>query len=173
MSDELNRVKRRGINNNSKQINDLINNRNSHMPLLDFITNSASNLIDSIGNIVDDLVTTDEEKQQLKNKLAKELNNYKLSVLQAQNEYEKELTSRLKYDMTSDSWLSKNIRPISLAFLLIAVVTLAYSTVFILPNEINEMLKEWIDLFKTLLITVVGFYFGSRGIEKIKSIKNE
>jgi hypothetical protein len=72
--------------------------------------------------------------------------------------------------MTSDSWLSKNIRPLSLAFLLVAVVGLAYSSVFLLDNETNSNLLEWIDLFKTLLITVVTFYFGSRGFEKIKSI---
>ena len=142
------------------------------MGFINFLTTSASDLVGTIGNIIDDVVTTDEEKLKLKNALQKEMNHYKLAVRQAENDYERELTERLQSDMTSDSWLSKNIRPLSLAFLLIMVIGLAYSSVFILPNETNQMLKEWIDLFKTLLITVVTFYFGSRGIEKVQKMKN-
>lgn len=141
------------------------------MAIWDFLSEGASKLVDSIGSIIDNVSTTDEEKLELKNALSEKINEFKLQVMQKENDYEKELTERLKSDMTSDSWLSKSARPFILIFLTVMTLILAYLTVFILPNETNEMLKEWIDLLKLLLLTVYGFYFGSRGIEKIQKMK--
>lgn len=133
---------------------------------------NVSEAIDSIGNVIDNLSTTDEEKLEAKAKLMQISNQLKIATMKSSSEYEQQLTERLKADMTSDSWLSKSIRPFALAFLTVGVIALAYASIFILPNEINQMLSEWIDLFKTLLITVYTFYFGSRGIEKIKAMRN-
>jgi hypothetical protein len=79
----------------------------------------------------------------------------------------KNISDRWKYDMESDSFLSKNIRPLSLGFL-----TLAMTCFIILDSSsINFNIDPvWVDLLKTLLVTVYLAYFGSRGVEKFKKI---
>lgn len=81
---------------------------------------------------------------------------------------------RLKTDMTSDSWLSKNVRPLSLIFLTVAVTALAYGTIF--NSELTEAqqsaLDVWVPFFTMLMLTVYGFYFGSRGLEKIQKVRS-
>ena len=78
----------------------------------------------------------------------------------------KEISNRWESDMTSDSWLSKNTRPLALLYLTIAM------TLFIVLDSATEIVinNSWIDLLKSLLITVYVAYFGSRGIEKVKKI---
>ena len=87
------------------------------------------------------------------------------------SEYDKEITQRYASDMMSDSWLSKNIRPLALAFLTVATVILAYLTIFILDASDVEFLKPWINLLQYLLFFIYAFYFGSRGFEKVQEIK--
>jgi hypothetical protein len=79
-----------------------------------------------------------------------------------------ETTKRWESDMTSDSWLSKNTRPLALLFLTLS------TTIFIVLDSSTEMVINnlWIDLLKTLLVTVYVAYFGSRGMEKVKNIGN-
>jgi len=78
---------------------------------------------------------------------------------------EKEITSRWQADMKSDSWLSKNIRPLVLAFLVISTVLL----IFIDAGAINFVVEQkWTDLLQLVLITVIGAYFGGRSFEKVK-----
>ena len=78
-----------------------------------------------------------------------------------------EVSNRWKSDMSSDSWLSKNTRPLTLLFL-----TLMTTLFVILDSTFSDFIvgQEWIDLLKTLLTTVYVAYFGSRGIEKYKKI---
>ena len=80
-----------------------------------------------------------------------------------------EVTKRWSSDMTSDSWLSKNIRPIVLAWLVIFV------SLFAVVDSIESIdftvEAAWITLFSTLLVTVIVSYFGSRGVEKYQKIK--
>ncbi len=80
-----------------------------------------------------------------------------------------EVSKRWDSDMTSDSWLSKNIRPIVLAWLVIFV------SLFAVVDSINTIdftvEAAWITLFSTLLVTVIVSYFGSRGVEKYQQIK--
>ncbi len=142
------------------------------MSFWDFITGNASKVIDSVGNAIDKLSTTDEEKLALRNQLEKEMNNFKLQVIQAQNEYEKQLTERLKADMTSDSWLSKNVRPLMIIFLSVATIILAYATIFLLSADEISKVKAWLPLLTSLLITAYSFYFGGRTYEK-KQIINK
>ena len=81
-----------------------------------------------------------------------------------------EVTKRWESDMKSDSWLSKNTRPMTLIFLTISLV------IFILLDSsslVFSIEEGWIDLMKSLLITVYVAYFGSRGAEKFKSISNK
>ena len=137
------------------------------MKILNLFTDGVSKVVDSVGNILDDLVTTDEEKKQIKLQIQEEINKFKNSQIDALMDHEREITKRHSADMKSDSWLSKNIRPLCLAFLTLATVLLAYLTIFILPVEKVALIEPWQDLLKILLITAYGFYFGSRGMEKI------
>ena len=78
-----------------------------------------------------------------------------------------EISKRWTADMSSDSWLSKNTRPMTLIFLTVSSVFL------IILDSLNidfGVSTEWIDLLKSLLITVYVAYFGSRGINKYKYI---
>ena len=79
-----------------------------------------------------------------------------------------EITKRWSSDMQSDSWWSKNIRPLSLAFL-----TLALFLYIILDSALEgfKIEKEWIDLLSSLLLLVYGGYYGARAVEKVTKIK--
>ena len=79
----------------------------------------------------------------------------------------KEISSRWRADMKSDSWLSKNTRPLALVFLTASAVFMMAVDSFHLQFDVDE---SWIDLLKTLLVTVYVAYFGSRGAEKITKI---
>ena len=118
----------------------------------------AADLVKSVGGVLDGLHTSDEEK------LAAELKVKEL-VSQYETQMEKEITSRWQADMKSDSWLSKNIRPLVLAFLVISTVLL----IFIDAGAINFVVEQkWTDLLQLVLITVIGAYFGGRSLEKVK-----
>lgn len=144
----------------------------------------GADLASTVGNVIDELVTSDEEmaiseNQKLKIQTAYEVKMRELLVnldrQQAQHEenLEGELTERLKMDMKSDSWLSKNIRPMALIFMTITVAILAFATVFNsgLTDEQIEALKIWTSFFTILMGIIYSFYFGSRGIEKIQKIR--
>ena len=81
-----------------------------------------------------------------------------------------EVSKRWESDMKSDSWLSKNTRPLSLIFL--SVMTIAFIWVDSHESISFTVEQEWIGLLKTLTTTVYVAYFGSRGAEKFKTISN-
>ncbi len=81
-----------------------------------------------------------------------------------------EISKRWDSDMKSDSWLSKNTRPLTLIFLTVSMVLLIFSDSI---GDSFEVDSGWVDLLKSLLITVYVAYFGSRGAEKFKSISNK
>jgi hypothetical protein len=111
-----------------------------------------------VGNVIDDLHTSKEEKLAAELKVKELISNY-------ETEMEKTITDRWKADMQSDSWLSKNIRPMTLAFLVISTVLM----IFIDAGTINFVVEEkWTDLLQIVLITVIGAYFGGRSLEKVK-----
>ena len=116
----------------------------------------ASELVNSVGGVVDKFVTTKEEKLEAKRKL-KEL------ILSHEAQMEKNITDRWSADMNSDSWLSKNVRPMVLIFLVVSTVLM----IFIDAGAINFTVEEkWTDLLQLVLITVIGAYFGGRSLEK-------
>lgn len=86
-----------------------------------------------------------------------------LALIQLDIENEKEITKRHQADMTSDSWLSKNVRPMALVFL-----TFLLASVLILDSSLTtfNVDEAYIALLKTLLLTIFIFYFGDRGIQK-------
>jgi hypothetical protein len=78
-----------------------------------------------------------------------------------------EVSKRWVSDMKSDSWLSKNTRPMTLIFLTVSMVILVLLDSFNIEFSVST---GWVDLLKSLLITVYVAYFGSRGAEKFKQI---
>ena len=118
----------------------------------------AAELVKGIGGVVDNLHTSGEEKLEAERKIKELIANYEV-------EMEKNITSRWEADLKSDSWLSKNVRPLVLIFLIICTMLL----IFIDAGTINfEVKSSWVDLLQLVLITVIGAYFGGRSLEKVK-----
>ena len=121
----------------------------------------AADLINSVGDVVDNLHTSKEEKLAAQHKIKKLVANYEI-------EMEKNITDRWKADMNSDSWLSKNVRPMILIFLVVSTVLM----IFIDAGTIQFTVEQkWTDLLQLVLITVIGAYFGGRSFEKSKKSK--
>ena len=80
-------------------------------------------------------------------------------------EMQKQVTERWKVDMNSDSWLSKNIRPLVLVFLVVSTVLLIFIDGGVISFKVED---KWTDLLQLVLITVIGAYFGGRSLEKVK-----
>ena len=97
-----------------------------------------------------------------------EQKEHALAVMQLDIEEMKGVSERWGSDMKSDSVLSKNVRPLSLIFLTLATVILIYIDSFSIRVEVPT---EWVELLKSLLLGIYIAYFGSRGLEKYKSIK--
>ena len=102
------------------------------------------------------------------NGMSEEQRVYALQVMQLDIEEMKGVTQRWSSDMKSDSYLSKNVRPLSLIFLSVSTVVLIYLD-FFFGDEI-DVPAEWIELLKSLLLGVYIAYFGSRGLEKYRTI---
>ena len=131
-----------------------------------FLKEKAPKILDSIGDllpnqgvygIVKNLISQDEALPVKDKEEA-------LRLLDLDLEEMKGVTERWKYDMASDSWLSKNTRPLALIYLTVCM------TLFIVFDSIQllfDMKAAWIDLLQTLLVTVYVAYFGSRGAEKV------
>tara|TARA_R100000544_G_scaffold36972_1_gene26597 strand:- start:1063 stop:1512 length:450 start_codon:yes stop_codon:yes gene_type:complete len=92
---------------------------------------------------------------------------FAITVMQLDIQEMESVSERWSSDMKSDSLLSKNVRPLSLIFLTVTTVILIYLDSF---NEDISVPSEWIELLKSLLLGIYIAYFGSRGIEKYKSI---
>ena len=121
-------------------------------------SSGATELIKGVGGVLDNLITSKEEKLEAERKVKDLVANYEI-------EMEKNITERWKMDMQSDSWLSKNIRPLVLVFLVVSTVLM----IFIDAGTINFIVEDkWTDLLQLVLITVIGAYFGGRSLEKVK-----
>lgn len=145
-------------------------------------SSGTAKVVDSVGNALDGLFTSDEERLDAQDRIEKTKMEVKKIMMDFEREQlkhiervETELSNRHKEDMRSDSWLSKNIRPMTLIFLTLAMVVLAYMTTFDsdLTQEQIKVLESWSSVLMPLLMMVYGFYFGSRGLEKIFKIRAE
>ena len=118
----------------------------------------AADLVKGVGGVIDNLHTSAEEKLEAERKIKELVANYQI-------EMEKNITSRWEADLKSDSWLSKNVRPLVLIFLIVCTMLL----IFIDAGAIKFNVKDsYIDLLQLVLITVIGAYFGGRSLEKVK-----
>jgi len=122
----------------------------------------SGGVIKEIGNVIDKLTTTEEERLEVKKQIQQILED-------ADTKAQLEVSKRWEADMKSDSFLSKNIRPMILIYLTVIFTSLAF-----FDGNIGEfgLAKEYIPIFQTLLVTVYGAYFVGRTWEKAKSIKN-
>jgi len=121
-------------------------------------SSGAGELIKNVGGVIDNLHTSKEEKLEAEAKI-KDL------VMGYEAEMQKQVTERWKMDMQSDSWLSKNIRPLVLIFLVVSTVLLVFIDAGVIAFEVKA---SWVDLLQLVLITVIGAYFGGRSLEKVK-----
>ena len=118
----------------------------------------AGKLVENVGGVLDNLTTSKEEKLEAQRKIKEIIANYEV-------EMDKNVTDRWNADMNSDSWLSKNVRPMVLIFLVVCTVLL----IFIDAGHLKFNVKEsYVDLLQIVLITVIGAYFGGRSLEKRK-----
>jgi len=116
----------------------------------------AADLVKGVGGVIDNLHTSKEEKLEAEQKIKELVASYEI-------EMEKNITDRWKSDMNSDSWLSKNVRPMVLIFLVVCTVLMIFIDAGTIAFEVEE---KWTDLLQLVLITVIGAYFGGRSFEK-------
>ena len=118
----------------------------------------AKELVEGVGGVLDNLTTSKEEKLEAQRKMQELIADYETKM-------EQNITDRWTADMNSDSWLSKNVRPLTLIFLVVSTVLM----IFIDAGTIQFTVEEkWTDLLQLVLITVIGAYFGGRSFEKRK-----
>ncbi|MCP4162807.1 MAG: hypothetical protein GY760_22330 [Deltaproteobacteria bacterium] len=119
---------------------------------------AAGDVADKVAGIADQFIQTKDEKAKFEMEMEK-------LFISAEEAIQKNVTERWRHDMTSDSWLSKNVRPLVLIFLVVCTVLM----IFIDAGSINFVVEEkWTSLLEIVLITVIGAYFGGRSFEKIK-----
>ena len=121
-------------------------------------SSGAGDLVKNVGGVIDNLTTSKEEKLEAERKVKELIANYEI-------EMEKNITSRWEADLKSDSWLSKNVRPLVLIFLIVCTMLLIFIDAGALKFEVRS---SWVDLLQLVLITVIGAYFGGRSFEKVK-----
>ena len=122
----------------------------------------ASNLVKDVGNVLDDVITSKEEK------LAAELKIKEL-VARYEADIERNVTDRWTSDMASDSKLSKNVRPLMLIFLIVCTMLLVFIDSGSLQFNVDQ---QYVDLLQIVLITTIGAYFGGRTLEKRNNNNN-
>ena len=121
-------------------------------------SSGATELVKGGGGVIDNLHTSEDEKLEAAQKIKELVASYEI-------EMEKQVTSRWQADMKSDSWLSKNVRPMTLIFLVVSTVLM----IFIDAGTIKFVVEpKWTDLLQIVLITVIGAYFGGRSLDKVK-----
>ena len=120
------------------------------------------------GKLIDKLIPDPEAKAKAQLDLATLAQNGELAQLQADVSEQQEVTKRLQADMMSDSWLSKNIRPMTLIFILVTY------TVFGLMSAWDiEVNNNYVELLGNWGIVIMSFYFSGRTLEKVIDMKGK
>jgi hypothetical protein len=119
---------------------------------------AGGNIAEKISGIIDKHTFSKVEKAQFEKEMEQ-------IWIDAEADIQKNVTERWKVDMASDSWLSKNVRPLVLIFLVVSTVLMVFIDAGVIAFEVKA---NWIDLLQLVLITVIGAYFGGRSAEKFK-----
>ena len=122
------------------------------------LSGGAGELVKNVGGVIDNLHTSEEERLEAERKIKELVVSYEVQM-------EKEISSRWNADMKSDSWLSKNVRPLVLVFLVVSTVLMIFIDAGVISFNVEA---KWTDLLQLVLITVIGAYFGGRSLEKTK-----
>ena len=136
-----------------------------------FLKEKAPKIFNSIGELLPDkgalgivknLITSDKE-------LSESDKAHALALLEFEMQEIQEVTERQKYDAESESWLSKNVRPLVLIFLVL------FMSFIVITDSIGysefDVKPAYISLIETLLLTTIVAYFGSRGVEKYQKLR--
>jgi hypothetical protein len=118
-------------------------------PLKKLLTGSAKETVEAVANVVDRFVSTPEEKEEMRRSI------------------ESEITKRWQADSLTDSWLSKNVRPLTL----ICVMTFLILMTFFEGFGISSVNERWIGLWELVSVTVIGGYFAVRSVDKRTKVK--
>ena len=121
--------------------------------------NILGNLVGKADTIIDECITSQEEKLQLKNELQKIIQEHEALI-------EQEVTKRWESDNLQSSWLPRNIRPLILAWLVVSTTLLIFIDAGVIDFVVDD---EWKSTITAILTITIGAYFGSRGLEKIKT----
>ena len=139
-----------------------------------FLSKAAPGILGTVGDVLPDQGLLGVVKNLIQKEdpvvLPPEDKEKALKLLEQDMVEMQEISKRWNSDMKSDSWLSKNTRPMTLIFLTVSMVFLILLDSFEIDFSVDS---GWVDLLKSLLITVYVAYFGSRGVEKFKSISNK
>ena len=119
---------------------------------------AAGNVAEKISNIIAKHTFSKEDRVRFENEMAK-------VFLEAESEMQKNVTERWKTDMNSDSWLSKNVRPMVLIFLVVSTVIMVFIDAGVIAFDLKD---SHTDLLQMVLLTCIGAYFGGRSYEKVK-----
>ena len=126
--------------------------------LTNLFSGGAADLVKGVGGVIDNLHTSKEEKLAAEQKIKQLVSDYETKM-------EANITDRWKADMNSDSWLSKNVRPLVLIFLVVCTVLMIFIDAGTIAFQVED---KWTDLLQLVLITVIGAYFGGRSVEKLR-----
>jgi len=118
-------------------------------PIKRILSGTAKETVEAVANVVDRFVSTPEEKEAIRQSI------------------EAEITKRWEADSLTDSWLSKNVRPLTLATVMIFLVLMTFFEGFGI-SSINE---RWIGLWEMVSVTVIGGYFAVRSVDKRTKVK--
>ena len=116
-------------------------------PLKKLLTGSAKETVEAVANVVDRFVSTPEEKEAVRQSI------------------EQEITKRWQADSLTDSWLSKNVRPLTLICVMIFLILMTFFEGFGITN-VNQ---SWISLWEMVSVTVIGGYFAPGSIIHLMS----
>lgn len=147
--------------NGTTRVGDFLRSIKGVAPSILNVAGSVTGLsgLKELGNLIrkTDTLTPEDKEMALK--------ELEYDMIEAQ-----EVTKRWDSDMASDSWLSKNVRPIIVIFL-----TIMMSVYIIIDSSVNgfDVKEDWISLLSSLLLLVYGAYFGGRSLEKIQTIRNK
>jgi hypothetical protein len=114
-----------------------------------------------------DIAGAIKELSENSSELTKEQREVALELVKLDMKAQEDVTNRWRYDMESDNFLSKNVRPLALIFLTVATVLIAISDSMSWDFNVDS---GWVDLLKTLLITVYTAYFAGRSFEKYRKL---
>ena len=131
----------------------------------DIFSSTVGEVVGKVGEAVDRLVTSDEERLRLANELKQIEVGAVLKSQELDVQFDQELTKRLQADMASDSWLSKNIRPLTLIFILVMYSLLSISSGFEF-----KVTQAYIELLGQWGMLIMSFYFGGRTLEKMTTV---